>query len=300
MRVPPFVRDLQGRHDGVEPLGDERIDHAIPVLQHEGAGRVHGVAKGPGEVDLESLRLVAGIDVVERGIAALGRDPDDAPLLGQRRRREPDREENRQGSPKNHRSIALHILWRPFQSETPSRPWMAVAVMVMSATSLRSPLRSAWTSACATVRTRPALTTRAAGDQALARGWRHEVDLELRRQDAGPGGHEGQRRVASRRIGHGRDRPCVDEAVLLADAGRDGEFDVHLARRDARQRRPDRRHHRLLGEARPNAVGVSRILGSEPGHPAACRRRSPARATCATAARRVSRPAPGFVASVAR
>src|SRR5215210_7494399 len=63
--APSLVRNHHRRHDGVEALGSQRINHAVPVLQHERASHCDGVTERPGEVDLEALWLVIWVNVVK-------------------------------------------------------------------------------------------------------------------------------------------------------------------------------------------------------------------------------------------
>src|SRR5690606_41573178 len=64
-RSLPFGGARHRRHDRVEPVRQQGRDHAVPVLHHELAGDMHGIAKGLGEIDLEALKLAARIPIAE-------------------------------------------------------------------------------------------------------------------------------------------------------------------------------------------------------------------------------------------
>ncbi len=97
-------------------------------------------------------------------------------------------------------------------------------------------------------------------------GRREQIDLKFNRQNRHIRGHQAESGVATRTIQNRCDNAGVEKTVLLRQIRAKRQHDFHRARLNRRQRRANRSHHFLTGEAGANARFKFGILWREAGH----------------------------------
>ncbi len=76
------LEDLQGGHDRIVLVVQKTPDDAVPLMGHGLAPGPHRLAQGLEEIDLEALKVVVLVDVVERRVRTLDGDADRQRLNG--------------------------------------------------------------------------------------------------------------------------------------------------------------------------------------------------------------------------
>ena len=104
-----FVGDRHAVHDDVELARLEAGDHAVPVLGDDLALDVSTLAEVVGEVDLEADDLAARVGQVPRIVGPLHADHDGLPVLGESRRRDGQRGDERCANDDGFHEFRAHV-----------------------------------------------------------------------------------------------------------------------------------------------------------------------------------------------